>query len=100
MTEMCHEVKNAIALEGQAPENERFQEHLRECTECARFLKSLLGVESELGALAPHDASDDAVEKLLARPELSTQASSRRTRHWMMGAMGLAAAATIARRTS
>ena len=96
MTEMCHEVKNAIALEGQAPENERFQEHLRECTECARFLKSLLGVESELGALAPHDASDDAVEKLLARPELSTQASSRRTRHWMMGAMGLAAAATIA----
>ena len=96
MTEMCHEVKNAIALEGQAPENERFQEHLRECTECARFLKSLVTVESELGALATHDASDDVVEKLLARPELSAQAGSRRTRHWMMGAMGLAAAATIA----
>ena len=93
MTEMCHEVKNAIALEGQAPENERFQEHLRECTECARFLKSLLDVESELGTLATHDASDDVVEKLLARPELSAQAGSRRTLHW---AMGLAATATIA----
>ena len=96
MTEMCSEVKNAIALEGKAPDNEDIQKHLSECTECARFLKNLLEVESELGALATHDASDDVVEKLLARPELSAQAGSRRTRHWMMGAMGLAAAATIA----
>ena len=93
MTEMCNQVKNAIALEGKAPENEEFQKHLSKCTGCARFLRNLLAVESELGALVTHDASDDIVEKLLARPELSAKASSRRTLHW---AMGLAAAATIA----
>ena len=93
MTELCNEVKNAIALEGKAPENEEFRKHLSECTGCARFLRNLLAVESELGGLVTHDASDDIVEKLLARPELSAKAASHRTLYW---AMGLAAAATIA----
>ena len=93
MTERCNEVRNAIALEGKAPENEEFQKHLSECTGCARFLRNLLAVESELGGLVTHDASDDIVEKLLARPVLSAKAASHRTLYW---AMGLAAAATIA----
>ncbi|GMR22755.1 MAG: hypothetical protein BMS9Abin37_1126 [Acidobacteriota bacterium] len=102
MTEMCNEVKSAIALEGKAPDNEDLQQHVSECSECSRFLKSLVAVEDELAALASADADVDVdnrvVEKLLARPELSAAAGSPRTRHWKkaaMGAMGLAAAAMI-----
>lgn len=92
MTEMCHEVRDAIALEGRAPDREEVQKHVAECPDCARFLKSVLAVEGELGALLTTDVSDETVAKLLARPELSSEPRSHKL-HW---AMGLAAAATIA----
>ncbi len=91
MTEKCSEVREAIALEGKAPASEDCLEHLGECTECARFLKSVLAVETELGTLATPDVDDAIVDTLLARPELSTKTSS----HKLQWAMGLAAAATI-----
>ena len=92
MTEMCNEVRNAISLEGKAPDQEEVRKHIAECSDCARFLKSVLAIEDELGALSTTDVSDEVVEKLLARPELSSEPRSHKL-HW---AMGLAAAATIA----
>jgi hypothetical protein len=92
MTEMCTEIRDTIALEGKAPENANYQKHLSECSECARFLKSVLAVEEELGALATDDVGDFVVDALLARPELTRTGRS----HKLQWAMGLAAAAAIA----
>lgn len=93
MTEMCREVRDAIALEGRAPESEDHQEHMSACTDCAQFLTSVLAVEDELGALSALDVSDETVEALLARSELSARSGRSRTLYW---AMGLTAAAMMA----
>lgn len=93
MNEICLRVREELALEGRAPEDESIREHLASCGDCARFLETLTRLESAIGSLEKKDASDEVVAKLLARPELRSARSSHR---WgWMAALGAAASVIL-----
>ncbi len=92
MTETCRTLRDTIALEGLMPDDEALRAHLETCDDCTQFLERARAVELELDALGPEDVSDDVVETLLARPELTRPVRPRRSMQW---ALGLAAAAVL-----
>jgi TonB family protein len=92
MNEICERVREELALQGRAPDDEAIREHLASCADCASFLQKLTRLQSAIGALEKKDASDALVAKLLARPELRRTRTSRHM-PWMAA---LATAASIA----
>jgi len=87
MKNTCRKIQDTLAADGpQALRgNEAAQQHLAECDDCFGFLETLSEIEAGLGSMADeHDAPDEVVEALLARPEITTPpGAAHRVTRWL-----------------
>ncbi|HXV59398.1 MAG TPA: hypothetical protein VEK15_01805, partial [Vicinamibacteria bacterium] len=79
MNPVCQSLQHTLAAEGRVHvrENEAARAHVESCDDCLAFLERLVVVDRALAALPAHDASDELVERLLARPELAVPAPGK-----------------------
>ncbi|HSF16699.1 MAG TPA: hypothetical protein VLK65_14215 [Vicinamibacteria bacterium] len=76
MKPVCQSLQDTLAAEGHVHlrEDEAARAHVESCDDCLSFLERLVAIDGALAALPAHDASDELVERLLARPELAVPA--------------------------